>query len=141
MAEISEKAVKRVLTGALIVVCSLSVTALSRRHSSSEDPCGKYGTQAEANACARRDFAKAEAEMKGIYEQLVTEFAGGDGDERRKLEKAQSLWLQYREAACESEASIYEGGTIRPAIYSSCLASVTRERTGRLRGFLAEVRR
>lgn len=131
---------KRILTAVLIVVCFLSVNALSRRQSLSETPCGKYGTQAEANACARRDLEKAEAELKGVYEQLVTELAGRDGEGRRKLEKAHSLWLQYREAACESEASIYEGGTIRRAIYNGCLASVTRERAGRLRGFLAEVR-
>ena len=132
--------VKRILTAVLVVVCSQSVMALPRRQSLSEIPCGKYGTQSEANACARRDYEKAEAELKGVYEQLVTELAGRDGEGRWKLEKAQSLWLQYREAACESEASIYEGGSIRPAIYNGCLAGVTRERADRLRGFLAEVR-
>ena len=132
--------VKRILTAVLIVVCFQGVEALPRRQSLSEIPCGKYGTQAEANACARRDFEQAEAELKGVYEQLVTELAGRDGGGRRKLEKAQSLWLQYREAACESEAAIYEGGSIRPAIYNGCLADVTRERTNRLRVFLDEVR-
>lgn len=88
--------VKSVLTAVLVVVCFLSVKAPPRRHSSSEDPCGKYGTQAEANTCARRDYEKAEAELKGVYEQLATELAGRDGEGRRKLERAQSLWLQYR---------------------------------------------
>lgn len=132
--------VKRILTAVLIGVCFLSVKALPRRQNLSETSCGKYGTQAEANACARRDYEKAEAEMKGVYGQLVAELAGRAGEGRRKLEKAQSLWVQYREATCESEASFYEGGTIRPAVYSGCLASVTRERAGRLRGFLDEVR-
>jgi uncharacterized protein YecT (DUF1311 family) len=131
---------KRILPVALIGICLLSVSGLSRPQGAGESPCGKYGTQAEANACARRDFAKAEAEMKGVYEQLATELAGRAGEGGRKLEKAQTLWLQYREAACESEASIYEGGSIRPTIYNACLASVTRERAGRLRGFLAEAR-
>lgn len=131
--------VKRMLTAALIVFCLLSVEALSRRQSLSEIPCGEYGTQAEANACARRDFEKAEAEMKKVYEQLIAELAGRAGEGRRKLEKAQSLWLQYRQATCESEASIYEGGSIRPAVYHGCLAGVTRERAGRLRGFLDDV--
>ena len=131
---------KRILTAALIVVCLTSVEALSWGQNLRRIPCGKYGTQAEANACARRDYEKAEAEMKTVYEQLVTEFAGDSGEVRRKLEKAQSLWLQYREATCESEASLYEGGSIRPAIHNACLAGVTRERAGRLRGFLREVR-
>jgi uncharacterized protein YecT (DUF1311 family) len=123
----------------LIGICFLSVSGFSRPQGAGESPCGKEGTQAEANACARRDFAKAEAEMNGVYEQLMTELAGRAGEGRRKLEKAQSLWLQYREANCESEASVYEGGSIRPAVYDGCLASVTRERAGRLRGLLAEL--
>jgi uncharacterized protein YecT (DUF1311 family) len=132
--------VKRILTTALIVACFPSLKAYPWRQSLRETPCGKYGTQAEANACARRDYEKAEAEMKRVYEQLITELDGRAGERGRKLEKAQSLWVQYREATCESEASIYEGGSIRPAIYNGCLASVTRERSGRLRGFLDETR-
>lgn len=131
---------KRILPVVMIGICFLSVRALSRPQGVGEPPCGKEGTQAEANACARREYEKAEAVMNAVYEQVMTELAGRAGKDQRKLEKAQSLWLQYRGANCESEASIYEGGSIRPAIYNTCLASVTQERTGRLRGLLAEVR-
>lgn len=131
---------KRVLVIVMVGTCFLSVRALSRPQGAGEPPCGKEGTQAEANACSRRDYEKAQAEMNAVYEQLMTELSGRAGKDQRKLEQAQSFWLQYRGANCESEASIYEGGTIRPAIYNTCLASVTRERTGRLKAFLAEVR-
>jgi uncharacterized protein YecT (DUF1311 family) len=130
---------KRVLTVVMVGLCLLSVKASSRRQSVGEPPCGKHGTQAEANACSRLDYEKAEAEMRGVYRRLTHELAGRAGEGRRKLEKAQSLWLRYRKANCESEASIYEGGSIRPAVYNACLAGITRERTSRLREFLFEI--
>jgi uncharacterized protein YecT (DUF1311 family) len=91
-------------------------------------------------ACARAKYKQADAEMNRVYEQLMSELAGDDDKARQKLRQAQLLWLQYRDANCESEASIYEGGSIRPAIYSLCLASVTQERTKRMRAFLAATR-
>ena len=66
--------------------------------------------------------------------------AGDDNKDQQKLRQAQLVWLRYRDANCESEASIYDGGSIRPAVYSTCLASITQERTRRMRAFLAVTR-
>ncbi len=128
---------KRILIGVIIVTCSLSANSLSQEKKASEVPCGENGTQAEANACARDEYRKADAEMKKLYGRLMTELADYKGDDQQKLRRAQALWLKYRDANCESEASIYQGGSIRPAVYNSCLASVTRERAQRLSEFLA----
>jgi len=103
-------------------------------------PCGENGTQADANACARQDYEKADAEMNKAYRALMGELATYEGKDQQKLRHAQTLWLKYRDATCESESSIYLGGSIRPAVHSSCLASVTRERTRRLTEFLPETR-
>ena len=92
------------------------------------------------NVCSRRDYEKADAEMKKVYQQLMLELAGYESNPRPKFEEAQSLWLKYREANCDSEASLYEGGSIRPTIYYSCLADITRERTRKLKAFLVEIR-
>jgi uncharacterized protein YecT (DUF1311 family) len=128
---------KRILIGVIIVICSLSANAFAQEKKGSEVPCGETGTQAEANACARQEYQKADAEMNKVYGRLMTELADYKGDDQQKLQRAQALWLQYRDANCESESSIYQGGSIRPAVYNSCLASVTRERTRRLAEFLA----
>jgi uncharacterized protein YecT (DUF1311 family) len=128
---------KRILIGVITVICSLSVNSLSQEKRGSDVPCGDTGTQAEANACARLEYRKADEEMNKLYGRLMTELADYKGDDQQKLQRAQALWLQYRDANCESEASIYQGGSIRPAVYNSCLASVTRERTRRLAEFLA----
>jgi uncharacterized protein YecT (DUF1311 family) len=128
---------KRILIGVVMVICLLSASSLSQEKRGSEVPCGENGTQAEANACARREYQKADAEMNKLYGRLMTELADYRGNDQQKLQRAQVLWLQYRDANCESEASIYQGGSIRPAVYNSCLASVTRERAQRLAEFLA----
>lgn len=128
---------KRILTGVIVVICSLSPNSLSQEKRRSEVDCGEYGTQAEANACARREYQRAQAEMNKLYGRLMTELASYKGNDQEKLRRAQALWLQYRAANCDSESSIYQNGSILPAVYNSCLASVTRERAQRLAEFLA----
>jgi uncharacterized protein YecT (DUF1311 family) len=131
---------KRILIGVIIIICSLSAASHSQEKKKSSLPCGEDGTQAEANACARRDYQKAEAEMNAVYNRLMTALARYRSKGQQRLRRAQASWLQYRDANCESEASIYEGGSIRPAVYYSCLASVTRERAKRLEEFLVVTR-
>lgn len=131
---------RRLLISLVCVSCIFNVMVSAQRKVTRESSCGEFMSQAEANACSRREYEKADAEMNKVYDQLMSELSGGSGKDQQKLKQAQLLWLQYREANCESEASIYEGGTIRPAIYNLCLASMTRERAMRMKAFLAEVK-
>lgn len=124
----------------LIVINLFNSVALPQKKGATKSPCEGNETQAGANACARYKYEKADAEMNRVYGQLMSQLAGENDKDQQKLRQAQSLWLQYRDANCESEASIYEGGSIRPAIYGHCLASVTEERTRRIKAFLAEVK-
>lgn len=128
---------KRIFIGGVAIICALCAASLSQDKKPGQPPCGETGTQAEANVCARLDYQRADAEMNGVYQRLTNELAGDGGKAQEKLRRAQDTWLQYRDANCESEASLYEGGSIRPAVYYSCLASVTRERAKRLEQFLA----
>lgn len=136
----SEELMKRILIGAIIIICSFSAVSHSQEKRVSSLHCGEDGTQAEANACARHDYQKADAEMNAVYNRLMTELAGYGSKDQQRLRRAQAWWFQYRDANCENEAAIYEGGSIRPAVYYSCLASVTRERAKRLEEFLASTR-
>jgi uncharacterized protein YecT (DUF1311 family) len=129
---------KTILILAMAVICLVTANAQKR---GSEIPCGENATQPEANACARREYQKADDKMNKVYRRLMTELAEYKGEQQEKLRRAQLLWLQYRDANCESEAAIYEGGSIWPAVYNICQASVTEERTRRLAEFLATTRR
>jgi uncharacterized protein YecT (DUF1311 family) len=133
---------KRTFHTAIIVtiICVLGVVAFAQKKRTETDPCKNPMTQFDMNFCSRRAYEKADAELNRVYKKLMLELAGFTNDLRPKFQEAQSLWLKYRDANCDSEASIYEGGTIRPTVYYSCLASVTRERTRGIKAFLAEMK-
>src|ERR1700750_479269 len=98
---------KRTLVSMILIACAFTVVALPQKQVARKSPCGEgNGTQAEANACARSKYKQADAEMNRVYEQLISELAGGDETGQQKLKQAQSLWLQYRDANCESEAAL-----------------------------------
>ena len=133
---------KRIFNTTIIVaiICVLGVVVFAQKKKRERDPCKDPMTQFEMNLCSRRDYEKADTELNKVYKQLMLELAGYENDHRPKFQEAQSLWLKYRDANCDSEASIYEGGTIRPTVYYSCLASVTRERTKGIKAFLVDIK-
>jgi uncharacterized protein YecT (DUF1311 family) len=131
---------KRILVSLIVITCFFNPVSLAQKKSAKKSPCSDNETQAGANACARYEYDKAVVEMNEVYQHLMSELAEYDDKARQKLRQAQLLWLQYRNANCESEAAIYEGGSIRPAVYSHCLASVTQERTRRMKAFIAEAK-
>ncbi|MEO8436708.1 MAG: lysozyme inhibitor LprI family protein, partial [Pyrinomonadaceae bacterium] len=131
---------KRIFATTIIITSVLGVVVFAQKKKPAKDPCKDPLSQSEMNVCSRRDYEKADAEMNKVYKQLMLELAGYGSDPRPKFQEAQSLWIKYREANCDSDASLYEGGSIRPTIYYSCLASVTRERTKMLKAFLVEIR-
>jgi uncharacterized protein YecT (DUF1311 family) len=131
---------KRIFNTTIIIVCFLGVVGFAQKKRTARDPCKDPATQVDMNLCSRREYEKADAEMNLVYKQLMLELAGYEINHRPKFEETHSLWLKYRETNCDGEASIYEGGTIRPTVYYSCLASITQERTKRIKAFLAEIK-
>jgi uncharacterized protein YecT (DUF1311 family) len=138
----SEGYMRRTFNTTIIIICVLvlGVVVFAQKKKGETDPCKDPMTQFDMNFCSRRDYEKADAELNKVYKKLTLELAGFTNDLRPKFQEAQSLWLKYRDANCDSESSIYEGGSIRPTIYYSCLASVTRERTKRIKAFLADLK-
>jgi uncharacterized protein YecT (DUF1311 family) len=99
------------------------------------DPCPGEHTQLEVNQCADRQYRKADAELNRVYQQLVRAAGGADA----KLKAAQLAWLKFRDAECDYEAGRYEGGSMKPMVYSFCLADVTGARTKQLKDVLKEM--
>ena len=123
---------KRILLALLLSCAALSAAASAQRRAP-DDPCRDPQSQAEMNLCASTRFKAADAELDRVYNRLMTK-VGGDA----KLKAAEVSWLKYRDDNCDYEASQYEGGSIKPLIYSSCLERMTKARTAELRGQLKE---
>lgn len=46
----------------------------------------------------------------------------------RRLPSPSGLWLKYRDATCEAERGLYEGGSASFAVFPACLEAQTRQR-------------
>ena len=125
---------------AAALLCLFGAPAAGRQ-SRQRVRCGQHiDSAAEARICAYFAYKKADAEMGRAYRRLSSELSGSGGGAREKLAKAQSRWLEYRDATCDAEASHVAGGSLYSLVRDSCLTSVTAERTKRLEAYLAEMR-
>ena len=82
-------------------------------------------TQAEMNAIADNDFKKADAELNKVYKELIKDL---NEKERKLLITAQKNWLNFRDSHCKFEVIEYEGGSIQPLLYATCLTDCTHKR-------------
>jgi len=82
-------------------------------------------TQLEMNQAADAKFKKADAELNKVYKQLMTML---DKNEKQLLIIAEKDWLKFRDSHCKFETAQYDGGSIQPLIYSTCLEDLTQKR-------------
>ena len=93
-------------------------------------------TQSELNNCAHQAYVKADNAMNITYKKVMASLTEDGPQYTQKLKAAQLLWIKYRDATCESESALNEGGSMYPMVYNFCLASVTDERNTRLKELL-----
>lgn len=95
--------------------------------------CAKAITQADLNMCASQAAKSADRKLNQVYQTLTGRL---NQQAKVKLVDAQLAWIQFRDKACEFESSRYEGGSIAPLIYSSCIRNLTERRTKDIEGYL-----
>jgi uncharacterized protein YecT (DUF1311 family) len=115
-----------------VVILLFLVCASAGAHAQTqEDPCDPEAQRsAQLMACAERKFKEATAGLKRVRDEL---YADLEPRSRVKFRAAERLWLSYRKSNCDTEASIYEGGTIQPLIQLRCMTRVALERAGELK--------
>jgi uncharacterized protein YecT (DUF1311 family) len=95
--------------------------------------CAKAITQADLNVCASQATKSADRNLNQVYQTLIAKL---DQKGKVKLIDAQLAWIKFRDKACEFESSRYEGGSITPLIYSSCIKNLTERRIKDIEGYL-----
>ena len=107
--------------------------------------CVDPQVQIEMNFCAGRDFQQADKELNAVWKTTMASIKGNEAElppefqgAPDKLLAAQRLWIEFRDAHCESDAHSSIGGSIYPLLFHSCRANLTRERTKYLRTFAQE---
>lgn len=116
---------------------------------SQDDPdidCDNAQTQQDMNYCADKDYQAADAELNAQWKLTKQALAKWDSDltdDLKGAEKAllasQRAWISYRDAQCELEGFSMRGGTAEPLMVSSCLETLTKQRTEELKRLAADM--
>jgi len=119
--------------------------------------CSKPNSSAEQAQCADQELAATEADLKEALSGALQQYSESaakddtplpknedqeqrqyDTRMRRAILASHKAWVQYRAAACNSIAKMYDGGTIAASAVPSCQAALTRERAKFLRDYFVE---
>lgn len=95
--------------------------------------CEDAMTQRDMNRCAYEAWMSADAALNETYAWAMERAKSMSDATAEALRTAQRAWIPYRDAACEAEGIIYEGGTIQPLILFTCKEHLTRQRTEEMR--------
>ncbi|PJK11507.1 hypothetical protein CO614_06530 [Lysobacteraceae bacterium NML120232] len=100
--------------------------------------CNQQGSQQEMNACAHDALQAADAELNQVWREVRQRHR--DNPMFAKLQQAQRLWIQMRDAELEAMFPIKPGenryleyGSMYPMLHDLAKAKLTRERTEHLR--------
>jgi uncharacterized protein YecT (DUF1311 family) len=103
------------------------------------NPYDKAVSQIELNACSAEQYRKADERLNALYASLMNSLRSGaqqgSDDERKyqeiaiqKLTAAEKEWIKYRDLHCDAVKQQFEGGSIAPMMWSSCMEQVTNDR-------------
>lgn len=105
--------------------------------------CAKAEIQIELNYCAEKDYEAADKALNAIWKTARAAAAAKDKDldavsrgAEAALLKAQRAWIDYRDAACDTESFSVRGGTAETMVLFGCKAELTRTRTGQLKNLV-----
>ncbi|MBO6676021.1 MAG: DUF1311 domain-containing protein [Rhizobiales bacterium] len=127
--------IARLITPLLLVPLFLGAPTRPAKAQADFD-CKAPQTQMAMNVCAGEDYQAADEELNAVWSDLRD--ARRDSSTWQAILDAQRLWIPFRDAHCNAEAALYEGGSIQPLIRFSCLAHTTRQRTAQLRDLLMQ---
>ncbi len=123
---------KRLLPGVMVLVAVLLPAARSgAQHMNAKDsPCSTSAATSDLYGCFDNAMQKQDAALNAYYRRVKSVVKD---DELTKLERAQRLWIQFRDANCDAEYELYGSGTAGPVVKQACLEAMTRYRVAELK--------
>ncbi len=98
--------------------------------------CRNPKTQFDMNLCASQSARSADRQLNQTYQKAIAKFKGTP--QEKQLVEAQSSWIRFRDADCAFSRDRFQGGSIAPMVYSSCIARMSQQRTKELEAYLTE---
>lgn len=92
-------------------------------------------TQLELNFCAARDAYQMAREVDEVMTELIPILNGLSGSDQwvQLLLESHESWELHKRQDCDWKVSIFEGGSIQPLMYWSCIAAANGGRARELR--------
>ena len=136
--------IRPAVSGSAVALAAILLHAPASAQPGGTTPnCADPFTQAEINMCARADQEAAEAEMSVVYDLLLAQLQdqdrnyAGNGPEyvgaENLLSDSQETWERSRSDLCAIPSLTFRGGSMRPAVVASCMATLARSRAEELR--------
>lgn len=135
----------------LILTCAASFAQEARRGAepaAQANPCEAATTQVELNQCSGEEHLKTDEHLQRVYEKLLEMLQQNARDAKQqkdealtkqaetalqKLRAAQMAWDQYRALHCDAVKQQYEGGTIAPLEWATCMTQTANHRIAELK--------
>ena len=114
------------------VVLLLAAVAFSQ---TAEDASSCGGTTYDMNVCLSKIYQKADAELNMTYSAALKELGQNYSGPKHveNLRAAEKTWIAYRDAECNAQYDLFEGGSGGPNEYLGCLIDMTKRRTAELK--------
>jgi uncharacterized protein YecT (DUF1311 family) len=109
---------------------SQSAPSFAQHMNDKAPPCPDAVTTLDMAKCFSNAKDAADSELNSVYQRIREKL---ETDDMKRLTAAQRFWIQYRDANCSAERSLYGGGTAAGPVYLACLEAMTRARTTELR--------
>lgn len=113
-----------------------AIPASTNRQIVSGLDCKSPQTQAAINTCVSSSAEVADQKLNQVYQQLKSALKGSQRE--KLLIDAELMWVRFRDTNCAFERSSYQGGSIAPSIYYSCIEQTTKQRTEQLENYLKQ---
>jgi uncharacterized protein YecT (DUF1311 family) len=111
--------------GALVIGIASGGAAYAASTTSQVAACWKQGTTISIANCFAASGKEANDKLNRLYGQIMTVLGPGD---QQRLQNAQRLWVSYRDATCNAEKNLWDGGTGGNPAYLACTDDETRHR-------------
>lgn len=123
---------------ATIILIASTIPSQAQTTDEPEVDCNNAMTQLEMNICAGRSARESDRQLNLAYQKVLNTYKTEEIApkyrtlRRETLITAQLAWIKYRDTNCKWQTSKYDGGSIQPLVYASCIDRMSKERTQEL---------
>ncbi|MGL5038386.1 MAG: lysozyme inhibitor LprI family protein [Aeromonas sp.] len=105
--------------------------------------CANVISTQDINECGRIEMGKTEKELNIVYQRVISQLKkiskGASVTDKSalpdKLIQAQRFWIKFRESDCGAVYTFWSDGSIRGAMYTSCMQQRAQQRIEELKEY------